>query len=389
MRRPQWRRVVPSLTRCPVSQLAALLCVVGCGDDDDNPPKPTTVLEEIEVGTVAASSVEGKTLDLELPADAISASLILESAGAGVLTTGVRDPMDNEIIDGEAPHVSPNPMLPQDVVASVLIPITPRITMQGGTYQLTPRSFGEDGDVRVRALVKRPDPMVEPPPTLETQVYNVNVFLAAIDLDEDDANLEYALDRTRQVLEQVGLSFGERTTTTLDVPEDEQFLEVDGVTGESPAFLSLLARSSGAKEDALNLFIVEEFDIAFQGLTLVGLAGGIPVPPVRGTARSGVVVSAYWLRQNPGLTGLIMAHEVAHAFGLFHTTEVDFSATDPLDDTAECTIDQDSDGDGLLSSSECRTLDGTNLMFPIADPDRPPELTADQGWVLRRSALAR
>jgi hypothetical protein len=70
--------------------------------------------------------------------------------------------------------------------------------------------------------------------------------------------------------------------------------------------------------------------------------------------------------------------------GLYHPTEKDGSAHDPLSDTPECTSDLD--GNGVYSTSEC-TGQGADYLMWWAASETSVAASADQAWVVQRSAL--
>ena len=120
---------------------------------------------------------------------------------------------------------------------------------------------------------------------------------------------------------------------------------------ELEALFELGTESSGYSVD---LFLIRALGSA------VGISGGIPGPPGRhGLTHAGVAVTA---QADCLLTSLgrIMAHEVGHHLGLFHTNVGDV-ATDPIADT---------------------DLSTTNLMDQFG---RGTEVTAGQGYVVRRN----
>ncbi|MCA9581521.1 MAG: hypothetical protein KC416_06980, partial [Myxococcales bacterium] len=84
--------------------------------------------------------------------------------------------------------------------------------------------------------------------------------------------------------------------------------------------------------------------------------------------------------------GPLLAHEIAHFLGLFHTTEPDGRVLEALSDTPVCGTDRDGDGDGFLSTMECDGAGAGNLMFWTA---QGRELSAQQIDVLRRSYVLR
>jgi hypothetical protein len=135
--------------------------------------------------------------------------------------------------------------------------------------------------------------------------------------------------------------------------------------------------AAAASSPAVNLFVVADFgDDDFGGA--IGIAGGVPGSAAdHGTNRSGV---AYQPSGNVGYDATVLAHEIGHLGGLFHTTEFKIDETDPLSDTATCpqaTIQQD--------PAACP--DEGNTMFPIAYGGT--SLSAAQQRVLQGSALYR
>ena len=124
-----------------------------------------------------------------------------------------------------------------------------------------------------------------------------------------------------------------------------------------------------------------------DGATILGLAAGPPgLAAVGATSKSGVVASVGSLVDgNTDEMARILAHEGMHFMGLFHTSEKDGSLYDPIADTAECTTD--ADGNGTLSASECGGSGADNLMWWSAS-ETSTSLSADQAWVVQRSAAA-
>ena len=81
------------------------------------------------------------------------------------------------------------------------------------------------------------------------------------------------------------------------------------------------------------------------------------------------------------------AHEGSHWLGLFHTTESQGNAFDPLLDAPEChAVPNDTDGDKILQLQECVGLGADNEMFWTSVASIPhSHLTANQQLVLLRN----
>jgi hypothetical protein len=164
-------------------------------------------------------------------------------------------------------------------------------------------------------------------------------------------------------------------------------LETDVVLDESgnPIDISiagledLFRLSAGVDDSGLNLFLVSDMG------DVLGISGGIPgTLGLHGTAGSGVAIAV----DVAGLADLpfVAQHELSHQMGLFHTTEMDGYAVEPLADTPICGIRNDRNGDGIVSARECRTFGGDNLMFWSSTGSK---MTADQRAVLGASLILR
>jgi hypothetical protein len=141
----------------------------------------------------------------------------------------------------------------------------------------------------------------------------------------------------------------------------------------------LFRLSAGVDDGGLNVFIVGDMG------DVLGISGGIPgALGIHGTASSGVAVAA----DTTGLAGLpsVLQHELSHQMGLFHTTEMDGTAIEPLADTPVCGASFDRNGDGVVAPRECRLAGSSNLMFWSGTGS---ELSDEQITVLKASQVLR
>ena len=132
----------------------------------------------------------------------------------------------------------------------------------------------------------------------------------------------------------------------------------------------LFRMSAGAARPAINLFLISSSPV------FLGIAGGIPGSmAVHGTRASGVALSFDDL-SSAVMSGfpieflsVVLAHEVGHFTGLFHTSEMDGTSLEPLPDTGVCDLSRDANADGMLTFDECSGLGGDNIMFwGVSDP---------------------
>lgn len=148
------------------------------------------------------------------------------------------------------------------------------------------------------------------------------------------------MDGVDEIYSQIGIEIGE--VAWLDA--DTRFQVIETIQGENSDLMELFSQTPSGALNAVNLFFVEEIKTPpeaaiFGGGTILGIAGGIPGPViVPGTGRSGVAVGTVLVEGGPQLHQVV-AHELGHYLGLFHTTEnlggFIGPAHDPLPDTPE------------------------------------------------------
>lgn len=149
-----------------------------------------------------------------------------------------------------------------------------------------------------------------------------------------------------------------------------------------------LSRQPGSTRDALlsaNVFFIQGF--AGQSSSVLGISTGIPgAAGVHGQAGTGLVFSAEYLRQTgnvngPQLVGQVLAHELGHYLGLFHTTEQSGGQFDQLEDTERCST--------IENGNLAACADYNNLMFPIAAIRTSLELSDGQVSIIRANPLTK
>ena len=228
--------------------------------------------------------------------------------------------------------------------------------------------------------------------TLDLNLYFVGLEDLNASSATGDAALNLTLETFGDIFAQAGVSLGGLRFNDVAPDIAAEFTVIDERTD-----LGTLVTASvppGATDEELlsvNVFFVTTIDLPDSGA--IGISQGIPGPVgLHGTPGSGVVLTAEFLRlgtaQDPTLgaqlSGVVLAHEVGHWLGLFHTSELSGTVQDPLSDTPECSgimeLMEDSD------FSSCDDVD--NLMFPVASPSART-LTLDQASVLRANPVTR
>ena len=147
--------------------------------------------------------------------------------------------------------------------------------------------------------------------------------------------------------------------------------------------ISALAAESvvpGDSEDdvlSANIFITQSFSMGGA----LGLSLGIPgAAGWHESGLSGVALTGEHIGTSNGnsFTANILAHELGHFLGLFHTTEMSGNTSSPLTDTGQCT--------NFQNPTNCS--DWGNLMFPSADPNNT-EVTDQQSFVIGVNPLTK
>ena len=129
---------------------------------------------------------------------------------------------------------------------------------------------------------------------------------------------------------------------------------------------------------SINVFFIDDF--AIQGGQVLGISAGLPgAAGVHGTRSSGLVFSASTMN-DPQQLGQVLAHEIGHYLGLFHTSEQEGQAFDPLSDTQECA--------SWLWGDPTACPDINNLMFPFAGVLHA-QVSSQQGQIVHYNPLVK
>ncbi len=271
---------------------------------------------------------------------------------------------------------------------TVRVPAGPRAEPSASGYRLVVETKRE-GSARWTTISRSRSG----PGRLDLNLY----FGGARALEEDDGALVAALEEVDRIFAPADIFIGELRRNYIrgellergsDLPDAEVsrgFGELKLQYGVYPQLPELLALSAGAGNTALDVFFVASIESQAEA-DVGGIAGGTPIPfGMHGTGASGLVIATDGLADDPQQLGRRLAHEIAHALGLFHTVEMNGNVFDALLDTPVCETSRDRDRDGL-DARDCEGAGADNLMFPTTDATAS-NLTPDQAEVLRRAML--
>ncbi|MCA9538002.1 MAG: hypothetical protein KC620_03905 [Myxococcales bacterium] len=354
-------------------------------------PSEGGTVELVDLGSVSVGGELSDDLELDVPDDAVGFAVLASGAGEDLMVIGeMTDPDGRSIYDFQDPFGSEVRFFPSEDQITQFVPSSPRSTPKAGTYTFNLIKEGATRNIKVSALIKS----AAGDPT-RGQV-DVNFFFAKIsDLNADraqtDGDFQAAVDEMRTIWGRQGVDVGDISYCNLSGSDADRYAVIDSVDGPSSELSRMfkLSENAGAlgcaAEGAINFFMVQEIVGGRAGYIILGVAGGIPGPAIiAGTSHSGVAVTTAGFRRSPTQLAQTMAHEGGHYLGLFHTTEAEGTAFDPLPDTPECDNSRDRNADGLVDSGECGSSGADNLMFWAAG-DSAEKVSDDQGFILRRN----
>lgn len=334
-------------------------------------------------------------LVLDVPSDAIGFAILAEGAGDDLMVIGdMTDPRGRTVYDFQDPFGSEFRFFPSADQITQFVPSSPRATPVAGAYTFRLIKEGSTSDIRVTALVKTAE---GEPQNGSLDVNFVFADISGIDAAsaQSDGDFQAAVSEMRSLLGGRGIEVGAINYCDMSGNDAARFAVIDSVEGASSELSRMFASSSnlggiGCQADgAINFFLVDEIVGGRAGFIILGIAGGIPGPAtINGTSHSGVAVTMAGFRRNPVQLAQTMAHEGGHYLGLFHTTEAEGTAFDPLPDTAECDNSRDRNADGLVDNSECASAGADNLMFWAAG-DAAEKVSNDQQFILLRNPAIR
>ncbi len=361
----------------------SVLLVLGCGGDGSTNGTDVAAHDTIDAGpdtsTVACPTVDSvdlglKTVDLatglsapftvEIPADALSILVVVTGASDTLYTlTEVTAPDDTVVVksgwfeDGNSVVClsCPNRVAAFYGTHAALIPNAPNVELVPGTWTMQVGAFQSAGFIpspdgpHVMVHIKR-GAVLPSTGTLPIRAYySVD---GALGRDDGEDRLALMQSRLQQIYEPAGINVLSETLAVDELPPDGAPHTIPGV-----------ATALDLDPTTMNVLI---FDALNNG---GGPAAGFS-PVAGGTSpHGGSVVAAQ--SSVPGFQGTVdalgdvVAHEVGHYLGLWHTREAgSLGIVDPLPDT------EDSSSDNLMTAD----LKGTVL-------------TPMQGQVLRRHPL--
>lgn len=351
-----------------------------------SPSQAEVVVSAQSLGTVSAGATKStlKSVNFTLPADTISATLVAkpQSTDAMAVLAKFSQPDGKVLLDLFDPLKNDFKVVPLGPgTAAATFPNAPRLSVVPGTYTAV---FGAEPAANVDLhLVLKTGPAGMSSGQLPVVVWITKQNRLTAASAPNDPTFQGAMQQFKNILAQAGITV--TSVTYRDVPGP--IGQAAAVVDDDAELAALFAAADGGDVQGLNFFLIDQFASDGGGYITLGQSGGIPGPPsFVGLPHAGVAVCLAYLDEMPAVFASTLAHEAGHYLGLFHTTEQNGKAHDPLLDTPQCSGNQDTNWDGLVSAEECGNQTGKNLMFWLAD-ETHTKVSTEQGWVLRRNPM--
>ncbi|MBX3271865.1 MAG: hypothetical protein KF729_16475 [Sandaracinaceae bacterium] len=377
----------------------------GCGYP---PLSGASEIYEVDYGRVTIRAGFGEQRTLAAPSDAVSITLSARQTGGDprdIAFLTVTDPTGRQLFDAAQIVMlvdQPIRWLPVQTfdAASMLIPNTTpdRVAFVPGVHRWAvgpiPDAAGDGAtpELHLTALVKRARGGSFTAGRIDLNVFLVGLSGLSAATAESHAKLQGALTRLDTLLAPTGIRVGNVRYFDVAEPDATRYRVIDSSDGQDSELAGLFRLSGRGAARGVNVFLVRSISGAGDGFRALGIAGGIPGPVgLHGTGHSGVVSSFADGVVGTGTTGAnvvghILAHEIGHYVGLYHSTE-QARPCGPGETPATADCAPFGGGDQLADTAHG---DRGNLMYwSIVGSGTNTALTAGQAHVFRMSATSR
>ena len=340
--------------------LLLTLIIQSCGSSDTNQNDVDSELPTVSTGNDLNPNSSGNGL-FQIKSGTVS-FLIHATAATNTKPqfNSLKDPDGNELLTtlGEFAWKS-------NGYSNLLVPISSSYGPKPGIWSYSATNYSQlKLDMRTSDLSETPTIKVQP-------------YISGSD------NISSALNIMKSIFSTNGINLDVEDTETLESKYSQVSYNFNNSTTSEMV--------SKGDEDKVNLFFIADYtDAAF-----LGNAAGIPGSQGLKGSHNGVLINLSAHKTggslNNQLLGETAGHEMGHFLGLFHPSESAGTLFDPIADTPQCPLSQNSNNDSKLTAEECSQQYGAdNLMFWDSwDHGNQDNLTEGQVYVLKRALIAK
>ena len=340
--------------------LLLTLIIQSCGSSDTNQNDVDSELPTVSTGNDLDPNASGNGL-LEIKSGTVSFLIhATSSSNTKPQFSSLKDPDGNELLTtlGEFAWQSYG-------YSNLLVPISSSYDPKPGIWSYSATNYSQlKLDMRTSDLSETPTIKVQP-------------YISG----SDDINS--ALNIMKNIYSTNGINLDVKDTETLE----SKYSQVSSNFNNSTTSEMV----SQGDEDKVNLFFITDYtDAAY-----LGNAAGIPGSQGLKGSHNGVLINLSAHKTggslNDQLLGETAGHEMGHFLGLFHPSESAGTLFDPIADTPQCPLSQNSNNDSKLTAEECGQQYGAdNLMFWDSwENGNQDNLTEGQVYVLKRALIAK
>ncbi len=300
---------------------------------------------EFELGTLQLTGTVSPWVEIDVPAQA--RSLAVEFLSAGSTMPDIHEwqpPSGPAYRTASGSGILRTYLAPQ--VLSVHVPNSDAPEAQlppaGGTHRLRVRA-GRNSQIRGYARVRIPAPGPPGPHLLDLNLWCFPATGVTAASAPSDPVLQGGLARLEEVLSAHQITLGEVEYLDAAPGAPDRLRQHEDLE-------QLCLQTQAAPATRVNVFLVMQ---VLSGTT-IGLSGAIDGPKRNGTRASGLAVRMDGFL-SPNVLGLILAHEICHYLGLYHTRESSGNVRDLIQDTAPCASG--------LPPGTCEASQPPNLMY--------------------------
>jgi len=340
--------------------LLLTLIIQSCGSSDTNQNDVDSELPTVSTGNDLNPNSSGNGL-FEIKSGTVSFLIQATSAtNTKPQFNSLKDPDGNELLTtlGEFAWKS-------NGYSNLLVPISSSYDPKPGIWSYSATNYSQlKLDMRTSDLSETPTIKVQP-------------YISGSD------NISSALNIMKSIFSTSGINLDVEDTETLESKYSQVSYNFNNSTTSEMV--------SKGDEDKVNLFFITDYtDAAY-----LGNAAGIPGSQGLKGSHNGVLINLSAHKTggslNNQLLGETAGHEMGHFLGLFHPSESAGTLFDPIADTPQCPLSQNSNNDSKLTAEECGQQYGAdNLMFWDSwENGNQDNLTEGQVYVLKRALIAK